>query len=70
MKQLLFLLLFPFLIFSQSTIIKDRDGIINTFVSEGDEGVYVFYRDHVSFINLNTLKLKDTVFDFNSIDCM
>ena len=68
MKQLLFLLLFPFFIFSQSTIIKDSDKIIKTFVSEGSEEVYVFYRDHVSFINLNTLKLKDTVFDFNNID--
>ena len=68
MKQLLFLLLFPFFIFSQSTIIKNSDKIIKTFVSEESEEVYIFYRDHVSFINLNTLKLKDTVFDFNNID--
>jgi len=68
MKQLLFLLLFPFSVFSQSTIIKDSDKIIKTFVSDVSEEAYVFYRDHVSFINLNTLKLKDTVFDFNSID--
>jgi len=68
MKQLLFLLFSPFIVFSQSTIIKESDKIIKTFVSEGSEEVYVFYRDHVSFINLNTLKLKDTVFDFNNID--
>jgi hypothetical protein len=68
MKQLLFLLLFPFFIFSQSTIIKESDKIIKIFVSEESEGVYIFYRDHVSSIDLNTLKLKDTVFDFNNID--
>ena len=68
MKQLLFSLLFPFFIFSQSTIIKESDKIIKIFVSEESEGVYIFYRDHVSSIDLNTLKLKDTVFDFNNID--
>ena len=68
MKQLLFLLLFPFLIFSQSIIIKDSDEIIKTLFSKGDEKVYVFYRDHVSTISLNTLKLKDTVFDNKGLD--
>ena len=68
MKQLLFLLLFPFLIFSQSIIIKDSDEIIKTLFSKGDERVYVFYRDHVSTISLNTLKLKDTVFDNKGLD--
>ena len=68
MKQLLFLFLFPFLIFSQSTIIKDSDKIIKTIISKEDNNVHIFYNDKVSTINLNTLKLKDTVFDSDGID--
>ena len=66
MKQLLFLLFFPFLIFSQSPMIKDSDKIINTFFCKGSEEVYIFYRNHVSSIDLKTLELKDTIFNFNS----
>ena len=57
MKQLLFSFFFPFFVFSQSTIIKDSDKIIKTLVSEGSEKVYVFYRDHISSIDLN-IKVK------------
>jgi len=68
MKQLLFLFLFPSLVFSQSTIIKDSDKIIKTIISKESNNIHVFYNDKVSTINLNTLKLKDTVFDSNGID--
>jgi hypothetical protein len=68
MKQLLFLLFSPFLVFSQSPIIQDSDKIINTFFCKGSEEVYIFYRNHVSSIDLKTLELKDTVFNFNNID--
>jgi hypothetical protein len=68
MKQLLFLLLFPFSIFSQSTIIKDSDKIIKTIISKEDNNVHIFYNDKISTINLNTLKIKDTVFDYKGID--
>ena len=68
MKQLLFLLLFPFFVFSQSTIIIDSDNIINTLLHKKSNKVYIFYRDHVSSIDLNTLKLKDTIFDDKGLD--
>ncbi|MFT4801558.1 MAG: hypothetical protein ACI93N_001332 [Flavobacteriaceae bacterium] len=68
MKQLLFLFLFPSLVFSQSTIIKDSDKIIKTIISKQDNNVHIFYNDKVSTINLNTLKIKDTVFDSDGID--
>ena len=68
MKQLLLLFLFPSLVFSQSTIIKDSDKIIKTIISKESNNIHVFYNDKVSTINLNTLKLKDTVFDSNGID--
>tara|TARA_B100000767_G_scaffold266567_1_gene284115 strand:- start:88 stop:1446 length:1359 start_codon:yes stop_codon:yes gene_type:complete len=68
MKQLLFLILFPFFIFSQSTIIKDSDKIIKTIISKEENKVHIFYNDKVSTINLNTLKSKDTVFDYKGID--
>ena len=68
MKQLLFLSLFPFLVFSQSTIIKDSDKIIKTIISKENNNVHIFYNDKVSTINLNTFKIKDTVFDSDGID--
>ena len=68
MKQLLFLLLFPFFVFSQSTIIIDSDNIINTLLHKKSNKVYIFYRDHVSSIDLNTLKLKDTIYDDKGLD--
>ena len=68
MKQLIFLVLFPSLIFSQSIIIKDSDKIIKTAISKESNKIHIFYNDKVSIINLTTLKLKDTVFDFNGFD--
>ena len=67
MKQLIFLF-FSFLSFSQSIIVKDSDEIIKIIISKEDDKVHVFYPDKVSTINLNTLKSKDTVIDYNGID--
>lgn len=47
-------------------MIKDSDKIINTFFCKESEEVYIFYRNHVSSIDLKTLELKDTIFNFNS----
>tara|TARA_R110000822_G_scaffold73619_2_gene176939 strand:- start:88 stop:1380 length:1293 start_codon:yes stop_codon:yes gene_type:complete len=47
-------------------MIKDSDKIINTFFCKGSEEVYIFYRNHVSSIDLKTLELKDTIFNFNN----
>jgi len=49
-------------------MIKDSDKIIKTIISKQDNNVHIFYNDKVSTINLNTFKIKDTVFNSKGID--
>ena len=70
MKQVLFLLLFPFTFpftsVAQSVAI-DSEGIIKTALSKGLSEVYVLYEDRIVTIDLVTLLLEDTVFNDNGI---
>jgi len=70
MKQVLFLLLFPFTFpftsVAQSVAI-DSEGIIKVALSKGLSEVYVLYENRIITIDIATLLSKDTVFNDNGI---